>query len=136
MCYQDTYADDMYPTTNATNACTGSQLALGCRPVGNPNLTLVAMDDRADVLFDCNQDTTCVHDGGNGVGWYFDENYSWGFAPAGEPVDRNSCDFQPPTFPELRLCWHTNDYWSNGYRCGDNDLNNDAGWERIIYELP
>ena len=97
------------------------------------------MGARADVLWECGQTNSCVHQH-NGVGWYHSDDYSWGFAPGGEEVDRQSCDWDgngPQTFPELRMCWHTdNGNITTGYRCGDNDLNSNSGWERLIYHVP
>ena len=133
LCYADTY-DLTVPIAPILAACTGSNLAMACRPVGDPNLTLVAMDDRADVLFDCGNDSSCVNDGGNGVGWYYSDSYSWGFAPAGEAVNRTSCDVGG-TLPEQRMCIHTSGgNLSSGYRCGSNNLNGDNSWERLIYQ--
>jgi hypothetical protein len=37
------------------------------------------------------------------------------------------------TLPELRMCWHTGDAITPGFRCGNNDLNSAADWERVIY---
>ena len=35
----------------------------------------------------------------------------------------------------LRMCWHTEEGALNtGYRCGDNNLNGNAAWERVIYQ--
>jgi hypothetical protein len=36
------------------------------------------------------------------------------------------------------MCWHTSEgdgagYISDGFRCGDNDLNGNDGWERLIF---
>lgn len=110
--------------------CTKSKLLLACRPVGAPSFTLVAMAPRADALFDCGADSACVHPG-NGVGWYYDEESSWGFAPAGEAVTRTTCDINSGP---LRMCWHTmGNAVSSGYRCGDNTLNDSAAWERLVF---
>jgi hypothetical protein len=132
-CYAGTY-DLMVPIAPILAACAGNKLAMACRPVGDPNLTLVAMDDRTDVLWDCGNDSSCVHDGGNGVGWYYSDVHSWGFAPAGEAVQRSSCDVNG-TLPEQRMCIHSGaGNIQSGYRCGTTILNGDASWERIIYK--
>jgi hypothetical protein len=112
--------------------CNKGKLLLACRPTASPNYTLVAMAPRLDVTFDCGSNPGCVHDS-NGVGWYFNDSYSWGFAPQGEPVQRSSCDTNN-TQGDLRMCWHTGFASMNsGYRCGNNVLNGDPSWERAVF---
>ena len=121
-------------------ACNKAKLLMACRPVGSATLTLAAMAPRADVLFNCGSMTNCTKQS-NGVGWYHSDNWSWGFAPGGESVNRSKCDSQPifgtQTLPHLRLCWYT---WtsyiyglSGGNRCGDNNLDGNYSWERVLY---
>jgi hypothetical protein len=114
--------------------CSKSKLLLACRPVGSSTLHTLAMGPRVDVLFDCGQNFSCTQQS-NGVGWYYSDNYSWGFAPAGEPVTRSSCD-TTNTQNEDRLCWHSSGGLINGgWRCGANTgLNVDPTWERIVYQ--
>ena len=95
------------------------------------------MGRREDVLYDCGHSATCVHEG-NDVGWYYDDDYSWGFAPAGVGVYRYSCDYDNETGDEeasdQRMCWHTSGgSFSNGYRCGDDD-NSGSEYERVVYQ--
>jgi hypothetical protein len=116
-------------------ACNGPMLVLACRPNDNPNLTLLAMGNRADVLNDQARNRAGRHDA-NGVGWYYSDQYSWGFVPAGEVVSRNSCDTAQGQ-GALRMCWHTGaGAMNSGYRCGVNTLNGNNGWERLIYHVP
>ncbi len=117
-------------------SCYKSKLLLACRPVGSPTFTLAAMAARADVLFDCGTEPTCLHEG-NGVGWYYDEESSWGFAPAGVMVNRTSCDTITDVATDLRMCWHTGNGTASmyfGYRCGANTLNDSATWERLVFQ--
>ncbi len=131
-CWTGLYGENQPSIAQILAACPGDQMLLGCRPVGQANLSLAAMGNRADVLFDCGQDPACVH-AANGVGWYFSDSYSWGFVPAGEPVQRNSCDVGQGQ-AQLRMCWHTGGANINsGYRCGDNSLNGNNGWERVVF---
>jgi len=133
-CYADNYGSSGTPMANILNQCSGSRLLIACRPTGDENLTLAAMADRPDVLFDCAQDQTCVHQA-NGVGWYWSDSYSWGFAAGGEPVSRNSCD-TATSLSEQRMCWHSSaGNINNGYRCGDN-FPFDNTWERLVYSAP
>jgi hypothetical protein len=114
-------------------ACGEGVLAMGCRPVGNANLTVAAMGQRAEVLTDVGPGINAVHNH-NGVSWYFHNSRSWGFAPAGQGVNRNSCDTSQVA-REQRMCWHTNaGRVTAGYRCGANT--NVGNWERMILHRP
>jgi cysteine-rich repeat protein len=109
--------------------CTGSKLLLGCRQAGSDTFALVAMGDRADVLFDTGNGNV-THDA-NGVSWYYSSGWSMGFADEGTGVSRNSCDTANVS-PELRMCWHTgNDAITSGYRCGST-ISFGQQWERVI----
>jgi hypothetical protein len=136
-CWAGTYADSSPDLGTLLNQCSKAKLLMACRPNNQQNFTLLAMAPRADVLFDCAQQDNCSKVS-NGVGWYFSGSYSWGFVPAGQATHRFSCDYTDPgnplPFPELRMCWHTGGNSINsGYRCGANDLNGAADWQRIVY---
>ncbi len=117
-------------------ACSKANLLMGCYKTSDPStLTLAAMAPRVDVLFDCGTTANCTKQS-NGVGWYYDESWSWGFAPGGAPVNRNSCDFDSGVVisPELRMCWHTGGNSLNGgYRCGTT-IAFDSSWTRVVYQ--
>jgi hypothetical protein len=134
-CYSDTYANSGTPLSTILSQCGGTQLLLACRPVGSSTLSLAANAPRADVIFDTGTGNT-THTA-NGVEWYFNDSFSWGFAPGGDAVNRDSCDFNVggQVDANLRMCWHTNSGGINdGYRCGDNELNGGSGWERLIFQ--
>jgi len=134
-CWSGTYDQSGVPMADILTACSGSHLLLGCKPVGATSLTLAANAPRADALFDCGADQTCVH-AANGVGWYYSDAYSWGFAPEGLGVNRSSCDYNDGvlTGQELRMCWHTDSGATLfGYRCGNNDLNGASDWVKVVY---
>jgi hypothetical protein len=128
-CYRDRYSNHL--DTNAVLAlCPGDRLLLSCRPTGSSTLALLAQGDRSDVTFDTgvNQDVTHI---ANGVGWYFNDFYSWGFVRAGDAVSKVSCDTENSNADE-RLCWHTSD--DGGWRCGvTTGLNDSVDFERIVY---
>ena len=63
---------------------------------------MLAAAPRADVLFDTGH-TNTPHNA-NGSGWYFASDWSWGFAPQGQAIQRAQCD---AVTGALRLCWHT-----------------------------
>lgn len=112
--------------------CAGSQLLMACRPVGADRFSLAAEGRTSEVLFDVGDGRDASH-AHNGVAWYFNGVSSWGFAPEGSAVQRASCD-GGGELGALRMCWHTrNDAISAGYRCGDNQLNGSADWERVVY---
>jgi hypothetical protein len=112
-------------------ACYQNKLLLGCRSVGREILTVAAMGDRSDVLYDCQELLNCKHVA-NGVEWYFSISWSWGFARGGDSVTRNSCDTEIVNSP-FRLCWHT--HVIGGFRCGTfTGLNSNLLWERVIYQ--
>jgi hypothetical protein len=98
--------------------CTGSKLLIGCKPTGSNTFTLLAMGDRDDVIFDVGQDEYATHVA-NGVGWYYSNEWSWGFVLNDDPVQRWSCDVEQIN-SQYRMCWHTGgDALNEGYRCGD-----------------
>ncbi|MEZ4468779.1 MAG: hypothetical protein R3F43_31215 [bacterium] len=103
-CYAGGYEQNV-PLDQATAGCDGDQMLLACRPNGAANLRLAAEGARAEVMLDVGQANNAVHEH-NGVGWYFSPTWSWGFAPAGLPVNRNSCDVENGS-AEQRMCWHT-----------------------------
>ncbi len=140
----DSYLDDNFTPCLTTdyastvsladiqNACSGDTLVLACRPVGSSSLQVAAMGDRTQVLFDVGIDRYAVNPH-NGVNWYYSPIRSWGFAPGGEAVNRNSCDTTNSANND-RICWHTSaDNLASGYRCGDSGgINGNTNWERII----
>jgi hypothetical protein len=135
-CWTGTYDQSFPQLQTILSQCDKAKLLLACRPVGQQAYALLAMAPRLDVLFDCGSQTNCTKQS-NGVGWYYSNSYSWGFAPGGQPVNRNSCDYNDGSqqFPELRMCWHTGgNNINSGYRCGSNDLNGGFNWERVVFE--
>jgi hypothetical protein len=134
-CYTGTYASSSPPFVTLLQQCSKANLLLACRPVGNATWNLVAMAPRADVLFDCGSNPNCTKQS-NGVGWYYNDSFSWGFAPGGESVNRSPCDFDngSQTSTDKRMCWHTLGGISDGYRCGAKDLNGNSQWERAVFQ--
>lgn len=118
-------------------SCSKSKLMMACRQTGSPTFNVLAQAPRADVFFDTGSGSNSTHTA-NGVAWYFNDDWSFGFAPAGAVVNRNSCDVEDLNGNEpnyaTRMCVHTGGgQTSDGWRCGGNaGVNN--GWERIIYQ--
>lgn len=122
-CYSGAY-NSTTPLSGVLSACDGQYLMLAGSSVGSNTLTLLAAAPRADVLFDTAKNTTTAHQA-NGSGWYFENDFSWGFAPGGQAIQRAECDV---TSGALRLCWATNYVEGEGgqpgglnpgYRLGD-----------------
>ena len=132
-CYLDTYDNTGLTAAGVLAACTKDNLLLACRPTGGSVLTVAAHAPRADVTFDTG--TADTPHNANGVGWYFNDDYAWGFAPEGDAIDLNICDISS-TDPESRLCWHTQQAPAlGGWRCGaDTNLNSSPSFERVVYE--
>jgi hypothetical protein len=134
-CYLDTYANSATALTTIQTQCSQAKLLLGCRNTGATTLTNAANAPRIDVLFDTGTGNV-THDA-NGVSWYYNTSWSWGYAPLAAGVTRTSCDTTNVADP-LRLCWHTSAGLINGgWRCGaSTGLNADATHERIIFQAP
>ena len=132
-CYSGLYADFSPTMATILQQCDKPKLLMACRQVGAANWHTLAMAPRVDVVFDTGTSNT-PHDA-NGVGWYYNDSYSLGFAPQGELLSRNSCDTQNGS-SEDRICWHSGGGSINGgWRCGAaTGLNGDTTWERALFE--
>ena len=132
LCYQDTYNVNMQAKVTAIKAaCTKAKILMACKANSAGNFQLLAAGNWGDVFFDTGTGNT-THNA-NGVGWYFNANYSWGFTTAGNAVARGECDTVGGTD---RLCWHTINS-AGGYRCGNNTgLNGATDWSRYVYQSP
>jgi len=134
ICFSESYdVSGVSAISSILSSCNKSRLMLACRHVGNPIFVLSAEASRADVTYDTGTDHYTTHTA-NGVEWYFNDNQSWGFAPEGDSVFKNECDLSD-TDPDYRMCINTmSGNLIYGYRCGDNNLNSDASWERVFLE--
>lgn len=133
VCFSETFdQNSVSAIADILTACSGADLMLACRDVGNPNFVLAASAPRADVTLDTTTDTTTTNNA-NGTEWYFNGTRSWGFALGGDAVSKNSCDVAS-TNAEYRMCMHASgDALTGGYRCGaTTGLNSSATWERVI----
>lgn len=132
-CYEDGYDNSNTQMSQILQQCSKGKLLLACAQQGSGTLNVLAMADRDDVLFDCGTDSLCTHQA-NGVGWYWSDQWSWGFAPGNQPVQRNSCDVQDQQNND-RICWHSGGGMINGgYRCGNASGLWDPNWRRFVYQ--
>ena len=91
MCYSSRYGDQNLSLVDMQQRCNGDKVMLGCRPVGAPNWTLLAMGLRNEVFRNTGDGNNVVNRHNN-IDWYFSSNWSMGFAAAGSGVSRNRCD--------------------------------------------
>jgi hypothetical protein len=120
--------------------CTGPYLMLMASHAmaGSGPSALLAAGPRDDVLHEAGQ----ASDGSvssNGTKWYYSDDFSWGFAPAGDAINRNSCDLADggETSSQLHLCWNTDDgALVPGYRVGDTLINNNLYLRRVLEYVP
>lgn len=139
-CWATPYNTGGYALPDVLAECDGEELMMACRRIGEPNLLLAAEGDAAEVLLDVGPGANASHEH-NGVQWYFDPTRSWGFAPAGAPINRNSCDVEGSD-RDQRMCWHMNvpgaapNEIAGGWNCGVDTFlqaNSGAGWERVLF---
>lgn len=130
VCHTDKYSDSI-SAIGVQNTCHKANVMLACRATGSSVLQVVAHAPREDVFFDTG--TGNIPHTANGTDWYFNTDYSMGFAHLGDGITRNQCDVATGSFPEERLCWHTLSSFSRGFRCGANTfLNNSDAFERVM----
>lgn len=131
-CFSDGYDDSFTSMSSILQQCSKGKLLMACRKVGDPMFHTLAMGPRADVLHDCGMQSSCTQES-NGVGWYWSDQWSWGFVPGGQAVNRNSCDVNNQG-SEDRICWHSGGGNINsGYRCG-SIIAFDSSIERVVYQ--
>lgn len=139
-CFKEEF-DAITPLATIQAACSKGKIMQACRQTGSPTLRLLAQGNRSDVFFDTGDGETATHDANN-VSWYWSGNASFGFAPLGAGVLRDSCDWidsydgspqEGVGQGDKRMCTHTDSgNSSDGWRCGrDNGIG--GGWERIFY---
>ena len=132
VCHNDRYGNSNTQIAAMTAACDGEFVMYGCRPVGQPNWTLLAMGERDEVFRDTGDRNNVLNEH-NGVAFYFSTSTSIGFVEPGTGVSRNSCD-TAQVRPERRMCWHTSaGRITSGYRCGATTLNGNNNWERQVW---
>jgi hypothetical protein len=135
-CFSTTYGSFGASLSGIASACTGSNMMLAARATGSDTLLLLAQALESDVMFDTG--TGNVTHNANGVEWYFNDSYSWGFANGGQTVFRTSCDTNDSSGEAggaTRLCWHTSGgTLQGGWRAGDNIwLNDSSAFERLVF---
>jgi len=130
-CYSDLYGNSGTLLSSLEPLCQGANVMLACSQVDGNEFVVLGQAPIEDVVFNTGTGNT-THPA-NGIEWYFNESWSWGFAPSGETVSRNSCDTNS-TAAEQRLCWHTgDDELEGGWRCGaTTGLNSSTTWMRHI----
>lgn len=130
-CYRFSYADEG-EVEDMLRLCDGQWVMAGCREIGAERWQLLAMGRRAAIFEPTGPGNDALTDE-NGVSWYFDADFSFGFLPLGSEAFREKCDTVEAE-GALRMCWHARDgVFRSGYRCGEALLNEDADWERAVW---
>ena len=137
LCYSSSYSSPL--NANALSSimnsrCTKSNVLLGCRLVNSPNTIITLAWAPRDCVFTKttgtrgSATTTC-----EGTEWYYNNAYSWGFAKAGDGVNKATCDTATSGCNDCRLCLHTQG--SGGWRCGSTtELHDDNSYEKVIFQ--
>jgi hypothetical protein len=128
-CLTESFEGNGTTIASVLAACNGTDLMLACRANGTINLQVLAWAPKASVITDTGSSNNGLVTTANGTAWYFSNSWSWGFAPAGATVAKQSCDTEAG--PD-RLCWHTSTSLTAGYRCGDNTAVT-SGYQRLAY---
>ena len=135
-CYSDTFDISGVSLASIQGGCTGPHMMLACRPTGNATLTLAGHALKTEMLTDTGAAINGLSTQLNGLDWYYNDSWSWGFFEPGDGVTKNSCDVAGGAFPNRRLCFHTGGGSINtGYRCG-GIFSFTGAWERIFYTHP
>jgi PEP-CTERM motif len=143
LCFSSDYGTTGQSLAGIAAACTGSQMMLAGGVTNSGTLKVLGQALESDVMFNTGNNNNNTHSA-NGLEWYFSNSYSWGFAPGGETVTRNSCDTTNSTSfgggsaadKARRLCWHTNGgTLDGGWRVGEVDFLNDGqtGYTRYVF---
>ena len=140
-CYSAPYGQFGPTVVSAVSGFTGDLMMLAGAANGSSDLSVLAWAPTVDVMFNTGFSDT-PHDA-NGSGWYFSDNFSWGFAPAGAPISRGSCDYRASTSitgvdatTAKRLCWHTRaGSMTGGWRVGavDDLYLEPSGYTKYIF---
>ena len=92
LCYSAAMAIPLGTSASAaTAACGGDQIMLAARATGSDTLLALAWAQKEDALFNTGANTGVTHTA-NGSAWYNSDGWSWGFAPAGQGVEKYPCD--------------------------------------------
>ncbi|MEE2787111.1 MAG: MopE-related protein [Myxococcota bacterium] len=134
-CFSTPYNSANHRVEAMIDSCHQDEWVVACRRVDAVDYLVAATGLRVEILTDVGQEIAAVH-AHNGVDWYFNDDYSMGYAASGTPVERRRCDMGNEA-AEQRLCWHTtNGLLTSGYRCGAHVLNMSGAWERIVLHRP
>ena len=116
--------------SSALSACNGDRILVAGRATGSDTFLVLAQTTRADAFFDTGAADNGVTHESDGTAWYNSDNWSFGFAPAGEQVRKYECDTNSG---QGRLCLHTINN-AGGYRF--NDITTfSSDYEKVVYTM-
>lgn len=130
LCYSGLMSTPLGTSASAaTSACGGDQIMLAARATGSNTLLALAWASKNDVFFNTGVNSSATHTA-NGTAWYNADNWSWGFAPEGQAVNKGSCDTNAGSG---RICLHTRSV-VGGWRINDiTDLNFSNAYEKLVF---
>ena len=131
-CFAGGYEESV-PVEAILEACGEDVWVMACRRDGEAAFQVAAAGEREIITVESENVANPPANDHNGVNWYWGSSRSIGFAPAGEILNRNSCDVEGRENDD-RICWHSsNGNVTNGWRCGSNTgVGN--GYERVILQ--
>ena len=139
LCFRETYGTYGTSISSALAGCSGSKLMMAGRMLESDQLIVLAQADLSDVTYFTGSGSNATHNA-NGTNWYYDPDYSWGFADGSQNVLRSSCDASgvfngDSANGDKRLCWHTGGgALQGGWRAGNNVwLNSSPDYERVLF---
>jgi hypothetical protein len=115
-------------------SCSGfDQIMLAGRETGSDILDVLAATNLIDATTDTGAANNNLVTTSNGADWYYNTDYSWGFAGVGDVISKTQCDTAGRDERD-RLCWHTLASNVGGYRSGDNlSLNGSTSFEKLVF---
>ena len=144
-CWSGNY-NDSASIESMLAGCQGDYLMMAAKALGSDDFIVAAAAAYADVTFLTGGSSNPLesHEA-NGVEWYFNPEWSWGFAPQDAFVLTSSCDvgavydanfnYHDPDGSEAqRLCWHTGSgAVQHGWSAGGIGNTYDGDYERFLF---
>ncbi|MFN7174912.1 MAG: PEPxxWA-CTERM sorting domain-containing protein [Thermaurantiacus tibetensis] len=132
LCYSATMGTPFGSSAAATlaNCGAGSLIMLAGRETGSSTLLVLAQTTKVDAFTNTGAADNGIFTTSNGANWFYADNWSWGFAPAGGGFQKLECSFTPPNGS---MCVHTYDF-VGGYSINSiAGLNGSSDYEKLVF---